>query len=200
MDSTRSPVVVVEESQVSDHVANRALAIYCLGALDEVRRLIDILGEERLDLAPDREKIIFTLRRWISRNAEQSRKLYDPTKGGAGILLSMKKYRPKEAERLSILLHDFSEKDIRSPETYELLGQYLASDKVAIAELACYHLRRLAGLRLPQFNAALPKEWRQAMAEEVDKLVKDGKLPPPPPSSRPAGPAPATPPQPPKKP
>jgi hypothetical protein len=200
MDSNKSPVLAVEESLGSDRMANRALAIYSLGAMDEVRRLMDVLGEDNPNLAPDREKIIFTLRRWISRNAEQSKILYDP-KTKTGLLMAMQKYRPKEAERLSILLHDFTDEARRSPETYELLGQYLLSDKVAIAELAYWHLRHLAGgIKLPPFNAALPKDLRQPVADEVEKLIKDGKLPPPLPPPPGAG-APGTkPPMPPKQP
>jgi hypothetical protein len=146
------------------------------------------MGEEDPNLAPVREKIIFTLRRWISRNAEQSKILYSP-KDKTGLLMTMQKYRPKEAERLSILLHDFNDEARRSPETYDLLGQYLLSDKVAIAELAFWHLRHLAGgVKLPPFNAALPRDLRQPVADEVENLVKAGKLPPPLPRPQAGGP------------
>jgi hypothetical protein len=179
MDVMKPPVLVVEEALGSERPAARSLAIYSLGAMDQVTRLVNVLGEEDPNKAPDREKIIFTLRCWLGHNGEQSRKLYDPKKK-TGILMAMQKYRPKEAETLSTLLHDFSDDDQRKPETFELLAQYLLSDKVAIAELAFYHLRRMTrGVELPPFNAALPRDLRQQVADKVETLVKAGKLPPP---------------------
>jgi hypothetical protein len=177
MGGDKSPVAVVEESLGSDRLAVRELGYYCLGAMDAVNRLLSVLGEEDPNLAPDRDKAIFALRRWIGRNTEQSKLLYDPEKK-TGLLT--KKYRPKEAEIVVTLLHDFPDDALRSPETYELLSRYLVSDKVAIADLAYWQLLRLSrGVKLPDFNAAWPKDMRQPVADAVDKLVKAGKLPPP---------------------
>jgi hypothetical protein len=68
-------------------------------------------------------------------------------------------------------------------ETYQVLADYLPHEKVAIAELAWWHLRRLAlGVKLPEFNAGLPRAAREKVANEVRKLIADGKLPPPPPA------------------
>jgi hypothetical protein len=177
MDVNKSPVSVVEEALGSERFADRALAIYCLGALDQVQRLLGVLGNEDPSAERDRDKAIFTLRRWIGRNAQQGKVLYDRQKK-TGLLTE--KYRPKEAEIIVALLHDFDDTARRSPETYELLGQYLLSDKVAIAELAYWHLHRMTpGVKLPPFNAAAPREMRQPVADAVANLVKDGKLPPP---------------------
>jgi hypothetical protein len=95
-----------------------------------------------------------------------------------------RKYRPGEAQILATLLHDFNDESRQSKETYETLAAYLASDQVAIAELAIWHLRRLGlgAVKLPGFNAAFPeegKDGREAAAAEVRKLIEDGKLPPP---------------------
>ncbi len=110
------------------------LAIYCLGALDEVKKLIGILGDQDPTHAPDRDTAIFTLRRWLGRDARQGLKLYDE-KNKSGLLLSDPGYKSREAEAIYVMLHDFNEEDRFKPETYELLASYLLSDKVAIAEL-----------------------------------------------------------------
>jgi hypothetical protein len=177
MDGKKSPVLVAEEALTGERAADRTLAVYCLGAMDQAGRLMSVLGEDDPKRSTDREKAIFTLRRWISRDAEQSKVLYDPAKK-TGLLTQ--KYRPREAEIIVTLLHDFDDTARRTPETYELLAQYLLSEKVAIAELAYYQLHRLCGgVKLPPFNAAWPRDQRQPAAEAITNLVKDGKLPPP---------------------
>jgi hypothetical protein len=181
------PGLAVEEMLHGDATqpAGRRLAIYCMCGLDEVRRLLDTLADEDPTHNVERDAAIFTLRRWISRDAGQSKKLYDP-KTKTGRLLEGQKYRTKEAEVISMLLHDFTDVAQQNPETYQLLANELVSDKVAIAELAYWHLRHMAfGAKLPPFNAAAPQEDRKAARAEVLKLIDDGKLPP-----RPQGPAP----------
>jgi hypothetical protein len=182
MVGNKAPTLVLEESMQSKQPANRVLAVYCLGALDEARKLVDLLGDEDPTHVLEREMAIFTLRRWIARDASQSKLLYDPDpKKRSGILTMTQRYRPKEAERLSILLHDFTDEARRSRETYELLGEYLKSDKVAIAELAMWHLRHMVpGMNdiAKRFNAAEPIDTRQPVADAIEKMVKDGTLPP----------------------
>jgi hypothetical protein len=166
--------------------AGRRLAIYCMSGLDEVRRLVDALGDEDPNHVAEREAAIYTLRRWISRDANQGKLLYD-AKNKTGLLLTGQKYRSGEAKALSILLHDFSDVDRQNRETYELLANELLSNKVAIAELAYWHLRHMAmGVPLPPFNAATPVEDRRPAHDEVLKLIADNKLPP-----RPQGPPPS---------
>jgi hypothetical protein len=179
MDAAKSPVLVVEESLGNERPVDRFLAIYCLEAMDQVPRLLNVLGEQDPNRWMDREKVIFALRCWLGHDGEQSRKLYDPSKK-TGVLTSMQKFKRTEADALAMLLHDFTEEAKRSEVTYDLLSQYLLSEKVAIAEMAFYHLRRLArGYELPPFNAAWPRDLRQPVAEKVDSLLKAGKLPPP---------------------
>jgi hypothetical protein len=179
MDAKKSPVLVAEEFLDRERPADHVLAIYCLGAMDQVPRLLNVLGEQDPSKSLDRERIIFTLRCWLGHNGEQSRSLYDPRKK-TGLLMNIQKYRPNECQTLAELLHDFSDEDKRAPATYETLSRNLLSDKVAIAELAFYHLRRMArGVKLPPFNAAAPRDRRQDVVDEVESLLKAGKLPPP---------------------
>jgi hypothetical protein len=171
--------VVLMEGLQTETPATRLLAIYSLCALDEVRKLIEILGDEDHTHAPDRDTAIFALRRWISRGPGQGTLLYDE-KNKTGILMATQKYRSTDAQVILALLHDFNDVDRKSPETFELLADYMKNKQVAVAELAWYHLRRLApGVKLPPFNAAIPLELREKASDDVKKLIKDMKLPPP---------------------
>jgi hypothetical protein len=126
------------------------------------------------------------LRRWLGKDAGNGLKLYDPKASKPGPLLSQQKYTKAEAERIFVLLHDFSEEEILAVETYEVLARDLASNKVALAELARWHLYRLArlqGVSLPslesnKFNAAFPRDVREAAYREVQDKIEKGELPP----------------------
>jgi hypothetical protein len=188
VDVKRPPGLVLEEFFGENDgdpkcLANRLLAIYSYCALDDVRRLIATLGDTDTTHRLERDTAIFVLRRWISRDAGNSLLLFDP-KNQTGLLTVGRKYRPGEARIIATLLHDFNDEARHAKETYETLAEYLASDQVAIAELAIWHLRRLSlgTVKLPGFNAAFPKEGkdgRGAAAAEVRKLIEEGKLPPP---------------------
>jgi hypothetical protein len=186
MLADKDPTVALEEvlqtiKDQNDSVRHR-LAIYCLGALDAVNELLDVLGNEDLIRALDRDTAIFTLRRWLARDAENGKKLFDP-KTNKGILREQKMYTAREAERIFALLHDPDENQIYSVETYDRLALDLASNKVAIAELARWQLYRLAliqGVKIPsldKFNAAAPREDREVAYSEVRDKIDKGELP-----------------------
>jgi hypothetical protein len=183
---TDNPVAALDEVlQKSKQPMQHRLAIYCLGALDQVRKLIDILGDPAPLRALDRDTAIFTLRRWLGRGAAQGRLLFDGKKR-SGILLDGPMYRFREAEILFVLLHDFTVEASVKPETYELLANYLLSDKVAIAELARWHLVRLPlsnkVAELLEFNAAASRADRERLANAVKRQIVSGRVPPAPPA------------------
>jgi hypothetical protein len=192
--------VLEKDEQPGQHV----LAIYCLGALDDVKRLIDMLGNTDPLRALDRDRTIFALRFWLGRDAGQALRLYDQKKH-TGLLLAKQEYTSEEAETILQLLHGFPAEARFVVETYQTLGNYLVSGKVAIAELAYYHLRRFTfgvkGLNLDRFNAAFPKDARQMVADEIKQLITKGDLPPRTTGKpdTPAGPMPPMPPMPPIK-
>lgn len=182
MQPPKDPTVVLQEVLQKNEPMQHRLAIYCLGALDEVSGLLDVLGDTDPVHAPDRDTAIFTLRRWLGRDAGNGVKLFDP-KTMKSQLLSQQKYKPHEAERIFVLLHDFSEDEIFAVETYELLAGDLISDKVALAELARWHLYRLTrlqGMTLPsvdKFNAAFPRDIREIAFREVRDKIEKNELP-----------------------
>jgi hypothetical protein len=185
VDVKQPPSVALQEvlqdfEGVPNSLDNRLLAIYCYCGLDDVRRLIDTLGDENPQHYIERDAAIFTLRRWLSRDAANSNRLYD-AKTRTGVLTATPKYRSGEAQTIVQLLHDFGDEAQQSPETYQALAEYLTSHQVAIAELAIWQLRRLGlgAVKLPRFNAAQPQALREKAADEVRKRIDDGKLPPP---------------------
>jgi cytoskeletal protein RodZ len=194
MTVDKDPRTALQETFTNNEYAQHQLALYCLAALDEVKDLLDILGKADLPHGADRDTAIFALRRWLDHGPGQSEKLFDP-KTVKGMLRSDLGYTSEEAKQIVALLRDPTDEDIFSTKFYSALAEDLASDKVALAELAHWWLYRIAlqmfRLDLPnlrKFNAALPQRSRLEAKKEVDQAIRDGRLPPPEPGkSRPPG-------------
>jgi hypothetical protein len=166
------------------------LAVYCLGAMDEVKELMNILGQADALDSPDRLFAIVALRRWLDRGANQSNLLFD-AKAEKGALIQMS-YTKDEASRIMALLADpTSEQIFLSRKYYEEAARDLGGDKVAIAELARWRLVTLVGMfnreknrpkldmpKLSTFNAAKPSSDRRPAMQEVLEKVNEGLLPP----------------------
>src|SRR6185437_920015 len=169
-----APIIALEEVlQKAGQPMQHKLAIYCLGALDEIKELIKLLGSTDTFQRLDRDTAILTLRRWLGRDAGNGPRLYDPKKNPTGLLESSgQEYRSYQAETIFVLLHNLSPE----PENYELLAHYLTNEKVAIAELAHGHLVRLPLNRdipeLRTFDATAPREERDKLANTVRRMVE----------------------------
>ena len=171
--------VVLSEGVQSEVRPQRLLSVYAMGAVDAVRRLFEVLGDEEPAHRQDREAAIFALRHWIARGADYGNFLYDPKTRG-GILTENRKFQPGEAATLVELLHDFSADRRRDPETFRVLASKLQSDKHAVRELAYYHLVWMSTpVKLPDYNPGWPAEDRDKAAQEVNKLIDAKRLPPP---------------------
>ena len=142
------------------------------------RKLIDVLGDENTDHRVDRDAAVYTLRRWISRSAARARSC-TTARTATGVLID-KKYKPREAETIYDLLHDFQPDDWSKAETFEALARSLQHRRTAIAELAYYHLVQLSmGAKLPAgFNAAEPLEDRERYAVRITDMIAKKLLPP----------------------
>jgi hypothetical protein len=177
--------VALRESLEKPEMASRKLAVYCLGAIDDVTKVVEVLGDENPEHWIDRDAATWALRRWVSHGAGQSKLLYDP-KTGSGALINMK-FKKGEAETIVELLFDVSPADWNKQETYEALSRCLAHRRVAIAQLGFFHLVQLArGAKIPAgFNAAAPLEDRERYARLIDDMITKKQLPPPPSSSAP---------------
>ena len=179
MLANKAPTIALKEvlqTEPAVQPAQHALAIYCLGALDEIRELIRILGSTDTVQRLDRDTAIFALRRWLRLDVHNGPRLYDD-KNKSGLLVSSgQEYRSNQAETVFKLLHDFSADDFTKRETYDALANYLLSDKVAIAELAHWHLVRLPySAKVPElqtFDATASREDRDRTAQAVRKAVE----------------------------
>lgn len=185
MTVDKEPRTALQETLMNDKYAEHQLALYCLAALDEVKDLLDILSKADLPHGADRDTAIFALRRWLDHGRGQSDKLFD-LNSGKGLLRSDLGYSTEEAKHMMLLLRDPTDEDIFSPGFYSAMAADLASDKVALAELAHWWLSRIVlqlfHLDLPnlkKFNAAMPQDRRMAARKEVEQAIANGLLPPP---------------------
>jgi len=146
----------------------RKLAVYGMGAIDDVPRLTDVLADpKRADV---RQTAIEALRHWMGRDSGHDIRLYN-------LLIVRQKYSANHAEVVLQLLHNPFDRD--QVETYEALVAYLLHERLPIRELAYWHLQRLVpeGLRVA-FDPSAAEDQRKRAQGEWKKLIQDGKLPP----------------------
>jgi hypothetical protein len=162
----------IDEFLDSDDLYERRLAVFAMGALDELPRLGKALAQPRSrDVWDD---AVVALEHWLGRGPGQDQKLYKA-------LIAEAKYRPVDAESVLQLLHGFSDEDLADPETYECLIDFLQHDRIAIRGLAYWHLYRLVpeGRKIA-YDPLAKKEERDRAQKEWKKLIPHGKLPPKP--------------------
>lgn len=161
---------VLEESLNSKDAGERKAAVVVLGALDKLPRLADVLATSKH--ADARDKSIVVLRNFIGRGPDQIEKVYD-------FLITNRKLSDAQAKTALHLLIGFDEKEQRDSLTYEVLIDLLKHSKLAVRELARWHLIRLApeGKKIP-YDAGGPPEERQAAIAEWRTLIPVGQLPP----------------------
>jgi hypothetical protein len=169
---SKSIDAAIDEFLSSDDPLERRLAIFALGALDELPRLGKALSQPRKrDVWDD---AVLALEHWIGRCPGQDMKLYNG-------LINDAKYRPVDAESVLQMLHGFSDEDLADPETYEMLIDFLQHERIAVRGLAYWHLYRLvpAGRKIP-YDPLGGKDARAGAQKEWRKLIPKGKLPPKP--------------------
>lgn len=149
---------------------SRTLAVFCLGAIDDTARLIDALQDPRAEV---RTAAVSALRHWCSRNAENDLALFK-------VLREKKDFPRLHAEIVLHLLHNPSRADIVKPETYETLIAYLRHDRLAVRELAWWHLSRLVpeGAKKIPYDPAAGEAARDLAYKQWKEFIPDGKLPP----------------------
>jgi hypothetical protein len=159
----------VQDFLHSDKPADRALAVYVMGALDDLHDLGKALHETKY---PDVwEHGVLALRHWIGRAPGQDLLLYDR-------LCKVRNYSEVDAQTTIQLLHSFGEEDL-CPECYEMLIDYLEHEHLGIRGLANWHLSRLVpeGKKFG-YNPLDPKKKREAAIAKWRKCIPKGKLPP----------------------
>jgi len=165
-----NPGEAITKFLASEDPVRRRIAIVALGANDDVARLVQFLGEART-----REEWDFgtsVLRHWLGRGPGQDRKLYERLQADAGLTES-------QARIVLQLLFGFHAADLRQPETFEVLIDYLLHEKPAIRGLAAWHLARLVPKEkaVPFVLNASPAEC-ETMHQEWKKVIPSGERPP----------------------
>jgi hypothetical protein len=154
----------------SDELHGRRVAVVVSGALDELSLLIRALASPKH--ADARDQAVLVLRNWLGRSPGQAEKLF-------ATLTDEGKYNRIEAGTLLFLLFGPDEKQLALPAAYDVLIAMLGHDKIAIRELARWHLYRLvpSGKDIP-YDAAGPAEARQQSQARWRQLIPVGQLPP----------------------
>lgn len=142
-----------------------------MGALDELPRLMKVLNGN--DHADPRDMAILVMCNWLGRTAGQSIRLYD-------YLTKTEGYTPTQAKNLIYLFNGIEADKLKRPETYEVLIGALNHNKMAVRELAHWHLIRLVpdGKSIA-YDAAGPEMQRLQAIAAWRRLVPEGELPPP---------------------
>jgi hypothetical protein len=154
----------------SDDPGDRRLAVFAMGALDNLAGLGKALSETKH--ADVWDNGVLVLRHWIGRGPGQDQVLFKRLEENGN-------FTAVDAETVLQLLHSYDENELARPEIYETLIAYLNHDKLAIRGLAYWHLSRLvpAGKDLG-YNPQDPKEARDAAIQKWKKLIPAGQMPP----------------------
>lgn len=142
-------------------------AVFGLAAINDIERVMQVLDNSRHAAA--RKAAVIAMRHWIGDEAGRDQLLYQ-------YLIDRLSYPKFQAETVLQLLHSALASE--EPETYELLIAYLRHEKLAIRELAWWHLSRLVpeDILVPYDPASSPTERAKA-ATSWKELIPSGSLP-----------------------
>jgi hypothetical protein len=158
---------------LNEPAPSNLLAVFCLGAIDDLPHLLDALSDPRHRDA--RGTAAFTLKHWLHRERGQDQKL--------AAALQAKYQDQKLAEPVFWLLHSFSEQDRAKPETYQLLIEYLNHEQLSVRELAFDKLTQLAPQEAKEvakeapFDPAGGPEQRERAYKAWKSKIPEGKVP-----------------------
>jgi hypothetical protein len=168
VDALQALLTAGDADKDSERAAlEREFAVLGLAATGALPQLADVMGTTK---DPElRETIVLAMRHWIGSAAGRDLLLYAMLVGHAG-------YTERHADTVLQLLH--SPFDASDPVTYQTLIAYLQHDRLAIRELARWHLYRLVpqGAKIP-YDAAGSPEDRAKAAREWKQLIPDGEVP-----------------------
>jgi hypothetical protein len=164
---TRDRVEVAFAEGVREPDLNvRLLAVRFLGAMDDPAKLLDCLADERhTDV---RVMAIEELRHLLGLNAQNDEK--------CRTLLKQKNYSDAQTDTVLQLLHGFPLEQWTTPALKSTVVEYLASDKLAIRQLAHTLLITFVpeGQRI-RYDAAATGDSRQRGYREWQRLVSGSK-------------------------
>jgi hypothetical protein len=164
----RAPAVVLSEALQDKDEHVRTVAVFGLAAVGDTPTVLQALADPKH--ADTRQAAVLALRHWVGQSYDEDQRLYE--------MLLLQKYSKAHAEIVVQLLHNFTLRQLAHPETYEALIHYLTNDRLAIRQLAWWHLTRLVpdGDRIAYDPAGAPVQLRQGQAL-WRKRIPEGKLP-----------------------
>jgi hypothetical protein len=147
--------------------ATAEFAVFGLAAINDIDRVMQALDDPRHAAA--RKAAVIALRHWIGEEVGRDQLLYQ-------YLIDRFHYSKAQSATVLQLLH--SALPAEEPDTYELLIAYLRHDKLAIRELAWWHLSRMVpeDILIPYDPAASPAERAKAAAAWKER-IPSGSLP-----------------------
>jgi hypothetical protein len=162
----KAPDLALTELMKSTDKVVRNTAVRCLGAIDDLPGLLEVLNQDKADL---RQTAVETLYLWIGASRNNDYKLYEKLK---------ERLNETDATIAMSLLHGVTEQAASQPETYQLLIGNLVHPQMAIRELTRWNLYALvpAGANIP-YDAADPVN-REVAHKKWQQLVPPGKMPP----------------------
>jgi hypothetical protein len=158
-----------EKAVGSANAGERKIAVVALGALDELPRLLKVL--EQKEHADARDMAILVLRHWLGREPGQSVKLYEHLTKEQGLT-------PIQAKNFLHLLNGLEVEKLQQPSTYDVLIHGLNHKRMAVRELARWHLVRLVpdGKSIA-YDAGADEAQRLEAIAAWRRLVPEGQLP-----------------------
>jgi hypothetical protein len=142
-------------------------AVLGLAAINDIERVLQALEDPRH--ATVRHAAVLALRHWIGDEAGRDRLLYR-------FLIDPLRYAKAQAATVLQLLHSALASE--EPDTYDLLIAYLQHEKLAIRELAWWHLSRLVPEEmLVPYDPASSSAVRAKAAAAWKQLIPSGSLP-----------------------
>jgi hypothetical protein len=171
--TTTAEIALTELAQQDDKPFWQIYAAYGLQSLGAIGRVVDALDD--LTKPAMRAAAIPALRHWVARDQKNSQLLH-------GLLRKDKGYLSRQADVAVQLMYTLTEADSYERKTYEFLFEQLEDPKLAIRELAYWHLAQLDpdGARSSMYNPAADQQRESALRRWKQRLT-DGKLPPKPP-------------------
>jgi hypothetical protein len=167
-----SPAAVLTAALRDKDAQVRTAAVYGLGAIGEMDAVLKALADAKH--ADVRQAAVTELRHWAGQSYDEDHRLYET--------LLLQKYSKPHAELVVKLLHNFTQRQLTQPETYEALIHYLTHDRLAIRQLAAWHLHRLVpdADKIAYDPAGTPAQLREGQAR-WRKHIPEGKIPTAPP-------------------
>jgi hypothetical protein len=159
---------------------DKLLGVWCLAALDEVARLVELLNDNDPDNADVRETAVHALRSWLARNSHRRETVTELIHRDA------RGFSRDNAALVVSLLSPISSEGLELPATYQKLIDYLDHDLPSVRNLAYLSLYGDLGKRMPQealqidYKPTQKPERRQEAIVRWRKAVPPGKVPVPP--------------------